>query len=178
MKKTFTALAALTAFAAAPASAAEFAFEFEGDALIGSGPITGSGIFTVSDTPITVNGEEAFQITGISGLLNGSAITGLVPGIFGANNVFYKTEFFVRGQGIGFENEAGQTANLFLQQGSRYRVNTINPFTTGFVDASVQQVNVNGAVPEPATWMMMLIGFMAVGAGMRYRRKTMSVSYG
>ncbi|MBA2466428.1 MAG: PEPxxWA-CTERM sorting domain-containing protein, partial [Sphingomonas sp.] len=28
-----------------------------------------------------------------------------------------------------------------------------------------------GAVPEPATWAMMLIGFGATGAAMRRRRK-------
>lgn len=33
-------------------------------------------------------------------------------------------------------------------------------------------------VPEPASWMMMLFGFFAVGAAMRYRRKpTVQVSY-
>ncbi|MDB5584380.1 MAG: hypothetical protein JWR80_9556 [Bradyrhizobium sp.] len=29
---------------------------------------------------------------------------------------------------------------------------------------------VNGAVPEPATWMMMIFGFLAVGVGLRVRR--------
>lgn len=31
--------------------------------------------------------------------------------------------------------------------------------------------NVNGAVPEPSTWAMMLLGFGAVGYGMRRRRR-------
>lgn len=33
------------------------------------------------------------------------------------------------------------------------------------------------AVPEPASWAMMLIGFGAVGLSMRYRRRKVSVSY-
>lgn len=33
-------------------------------------------------------------------------------------------------------------------------------------------------VPEPATWSMMIIGFGAVGASMRYRRRTSAVAFG
>ncbi len=36
---------------------------------------------------------------------------------------------------------------------------------------NVSVTAVNGAVPEPATWAMMLIGFGAIGASMRRRRK-------
>lgn len=36
---------------------------------------------------------------------------------------------------------------------------------------------VGGAVPEPATWAMMLAGFGAVGATMRYRRRKINVTY-
>jgi len=34
-----------------------------------------------------------------------------------------------------------------------------------------------GAVPEPATWAMMLTGFGLVGSGMRYRRRSTKVSF-
>lgn len=34
-----------------------------------------------------------------------------------------------------------------------------------------------GAVPEPATWALMIVGFGAVGATMRRRRRTKTVSY-
>ncbi|WP_126174431.1 FxDxF family PEP-CTERM protein [Altericroceibacterium xinjiangense] len=33
-------------------------------------------------------------------------------------------------------------------------------------------------IPEPATWGMMILGFMGIGATMRYRRKSTKVSYG
>ncbi len=36
---------------------------------------------------------------------------------------------------------------------------------------NVSVTAVNGAVPEPATWAMMLIGFGAIGASMRRRRR-------
>lgn len=34
-----------------------------------------------------------------------------------------------------------------------------------------------GAVPEPATWMMMLFGFGVIGGAMRYRRRSTRVSF-
>jgi hypothetical protein len=33
------------------------------------------------------------------------------------------------------------------------------------------------AVPEPATWAMMLVGFGMVGSAMRYRRRSTKVVY-
>ena len=35
----------------------------------------------------------------------------------------------------------------------------------------------SGAVPEPATWAMMIGGFGAIGGAMRYRRRKVSVSF-
>ena len=37
---------------------------------------------------------------------------------------------------------------------------------------SVVAQSVAGAVPEPATWSMMLLGFCGIGCAMRFRRKT------
>lgn len=38
--------------------------------------------------------------------------------------------------------------------------------------------NIDGAVPEPATWAMMMLGFAAIGGAMRRRRQTLRVSFG
>ena len=43
---------------------------------------------------------------------------------------------------------------------------------TSFALDNVSVTAVNGAVPEPATWAMMLIGFGAMGVSMRRRRRT------
>ena len=41
-----------------------------------------------------------------------------------------------------------------------------------------RQFNLTGAVPEPATWAMMILGFFAMGSAMRSRKRTrVSVSY-
>ena len=37
---------------------------------------------------------------------------------------------------------------------------------------------VTGAIPEPATWMMMLMGFGLIGAAMRRKRQNVQVSFG
>jgi|tagenome__1003787_1003787.scaffolds.fasta_scaffold19808900_1 hypothetical protein len=44
-----------------------------------------------------------------------------------------------------------------------------NPAFWGLDDVSVQ--GPAGAVPEPATWMTMLLGFAGIGAAMRFRRR-------
>ena len=36
----------------------------------------------------------------------------------------------------------------------------------------IDNVSVQGAVPEPATWAMLILGFGAIGAGMRRRERT------
>ncbi|WP_242141197.1 hypothetical protein [Sphingomonas sp. TREG-RG-20F-R18-01] len=72
----YVAVAAL--FAAAPASAAQFNFTFTTTSLpFGGSAQNGSGIFTTSDTAMTVEGRNAFAITGIAGQINNVAISGL-----------------------------------------------------------------------------------------------------
>ena len=42
----------------------------------------------------------------------------------------------------------------------------------GSGDATLTIASVDGAVPEPSTWMMMLVGFGLLGGAMRYGRNT------
>jgi hypothetical protein len=44
----------------------------------------------------------------------------------------------------------------------------------GFINLALGS---GGAVPEPSTWVMLLIGFGALGASMRGRRQKLTVSY-
>jgi choice-of-anchor C domain-containing protein len=46
-----------------------------------------------------------------------------------------------------------------------------NPSAGNFYGAALDAVSVRSAVPEPGTWALMLLGFGAVGFGMRRRRK-------
>ena len=156
--------------AASPAMATQdFTFGFTTTTPLIGGPGTGSGVITTDGITFSNAGYTAQTITGISGLFNGSSITGLASP-FGANNLYYLTgPSFVDGSGLGFMTAAGTNVNLFFQSSaSSYRINTTGPFTSSFVSAT--SAGVVAAVPEPATWAMMLIGFGAIGFAMRRRR--------
>lgn len=68
------------------------------------------------------------------------------------------------------------TSSLFLQNGTG---GSGSASTFGYV-AQFQTADVTGAVPEPGTWAMMIIGFGAAGASMRRRksRVTSHVQFG
>lgn len=172
MKKLAIGLATAMVVAASPASAASYIFDFAGTNLFGGGPIVGSGTLTTDDMTVQQNGRDAQKITGITGTYNGSSITGLNPTIFGADNFYYLMGQFVSGNGLGFDTAAGTSANLFASVGN-YRVNSVNPFQSGFVTATSSAVA--GAVPEPATWAMMLFGFGGIGFAMRRRLKVRTI---
>ena len=72
--------------------------------------------------------------------------------------------------GIIFEGSATSP----LGGGFRYSNSTGNPIGAGYSDYSVPNMRysatfgaANGAVPEPASWALMIVGFGAVGFGMR-----------
>jgi hypothetical protein len=73
----------------------------------------------------------------------------------------------------------GSGGNLFLDTDNN--IGTMNirtsayqyPFNTGLVTG----FNEPGAVPEPATWAMMIGGFGAIGGAMRYRRRKTTLSF-
>lgn len=155
--------------AASPALAAPYVFNFTTNQALLGGVQTGSGVFTTSDTltmsPLNMLG---YKVTSISGTLNGSAINGL-SGFQGSDNYYYTSgASFVDGSGIGFTTAAGTSASLyFASVAQRYQLTTTSPFSTGYVTASSSAVP--GAVPEPATWGMMILGMGAVGFAMRRR---------
>ena len=69
---------AMVAFVSAPASAAMFIFNSDTTStLFGGGSQTIGGTFTTADTPVDRFGFTGLAITGITGTINGSAITGL-----------------------------------------------------------------------------------------------------
>ena len=113
--------ATLGLLSATPARATDFNFDFSGAGFFG-GSLNATGTLTTDGTAFInpLNGYTAQTITGISGTFNGSAITGLAPGTFGANNLFYTSgPFFVDGNGLGFQTASKIAVNLFVTNGKR-----------------------------------------------------------
>ncbi|WP_243453828.1 PEPxxWA-CTERM sorting domain-containing protein [Sandaracinobacteroides saxicola] len=152
---------------AAPVVAAEYSFSFVTNQPLFGGPVDGSGIFTTSDTPMTVGGETAFAVTSITGMVNGSAIAA-PTGNYG--NYFTTGGTFLDGSGLRFFTAAGNDIRFFFQDSvGRYRVNTFSPGSSSFVTA--MSAPVLGAVPEPGTWATMILGFGAIGLSLRRSRQ-------
>lgn len=88
MRKSVLALVACAGMAVAlPASAAQIMFDFSGPDLIKPGvSISGSGVFTTSDTVTVVGGRNAYAITEITGTVDGNTIV--------APTGFYGNYFF------------------------------------------------------------------------------------
>ena len=178
-----TVALAAALIAAAPASAATFLFTYSGTNTIG-GAFTATGTLTTTDTTTTVSGRQAFTITGITGTRNGAAITGLSPagtdfGGVAIDNLVFATGPFLTGNGFGFS--VANTTNLF----NPYYVGDYEEYVRTAGNADVQNTpgvtftltRVTSAVPETATWGMMIAGFGMMGAALRTRRRSTKVTY-
>lgn len=172
MKAITTMLAAIAAVASMPAAAATFSFTYQSTtSLFGAPPQTLQGTFTTSDTPVQRFGETAFEITGITGTLNSQTITGLF--IITGNPYFYFTTGggFLDGSGVRFNTDSFTNVAFFqpsVGPEDQYRINGGGGISTlGFASSRL----VGGAVPEPSTWLTIILGFGALGFAMRRAAK-------
>lgn len=124
---------------------------FTVDALVDTTDFDGGGIFTAANNP-NLQGPAGSTTTASR---NGSG--SVVRADFGAN---------------GLEG-AGQTSATYIFRTNATNFNLGGTFTTQ--DGSVaQRANFApiAAVPEPASWAMMLMGFGVIGGAMRRRRRS------
>ena len=171
---TFVAMmiAGLTSLGAAlgPASAEVFDWSLTGPAPgLGGVPFPGSGTIIASPTAST----GVFDIDTITGVVNGSEITGTSTFQGAENEVFTNGFAFVGLSGISFETTAGQSVNIFsfFGQGTPPTGNAYGELTSSPGGFGVGTFTLT-AVPEASTWAMMLIGFAGLGiAGYRATRK-------
>ena len=160
---TFAALAAAAAMVPASASAATLLFELSG----------GRNLSFQLDSNPTPDSSQSFL--GEQAVFNG------VDGTRGGGDVTFATISFgtgvfadlsITGGGLDFTQYSGG-GPLFTGPGSApvfapgtYQLtNTFFPAQNSTLTIST----VSGAVPEPATWALFILGFGAVGAGMRRR---------
>lgn len=162
------------------ANAASFSFNFTDT----SSQVLASGFLTTADT---LNALGGYDLTSISGTVTGfGAITGFVPintplpGTSSANGFLYNNTVYTSAyphvdlNGLLFST-AGASWNVYRNgtdvftgfDGTNYIPNSSGTQFAGTFTIT--------AVPEPASWAMMIAGFGLLGATMRRRR--VSVSY-
>ena len=155
-KSIVVALGLIGLMASMPAHAATFIFGF------GNGYDTASGVLTTTDSA-----TDPLTITGITGTFDGNAITSLIaPGGYAANdNLLNRSAPYLNVNGFSFVAN-GINQNIYYSAPEYYTLNGIQPATAGTF--SLREV---AAVPEPATWAMMLTGFLGIGGAIRYRKR-------
>lgn len=174
MRKMFLFAAAALCAAAAPAMATtvpaasapmapagDYSFSYL------AGDYNGSGTLTV---------DASGHITAIAGTANGSSITGLST-YAGADNLLFDgsngTSAWLDFSGMAF-SIVGNAFGIGNTGSGDYGVTDMvsNPAGTccGSHPAALN-ISAIAAVPEPATWAMMLIGFGGIGFAMRGRRR-------
>jgi hypothetical protein len=136
------------------------------------GPESGTGFFTVT-TP-------ALNTSPFDTVANG----GLIAMSFTLSNGLNFTLANATSAGVGFNNTGFNTPEVLNTIGYTGQLSNFvfqlstGGFTYSFSDSANSALNSNGtmtatiaaAVPEPATWAMMILGFAGVGF-MAYRRK-------
>ena len=151
-----------------------------GYGLAGNGVISGNPPFAGLNTDVgsmtftfsaAVSGVLADTNWAISGFSRGLPIT---ASIFDSGNALLETITFSNDGTLndlapgywGFSRGSADIASLTL--------------SNGFIIARDFSVlaEPNGAVPEPASWALMIAGFGLVGSAMRRRRETVRVSFG
>src|SRR5580704_6800805 len=155
--------AALVVGGAAQAKVWDFSYSGGGE--------TGSGTF------ITGEVGSPYMITGITGTADGSAITGL-SSYAGADQLLYiGGPYYADYSGISFATAAAIDYNLtnYPDGFNNITNSVVNP---GGVPCCTVSIDMGvAAVPEPATWAMMLLGFAGLGfAGYRKSREAISLA--
>jgi hypothetical protein len=172
--KSFAAamIAGLLPLAAAsePACAEVFDWSLTGPSpALGGVPFPGSGTITATPT----GSKGVWDIDTITGVVNGSAITGTSAFESADNQLFTNGFAFVSTKGISFETAAGQSVNIFSffaqgtpPTGNAYGELSSNPSAFGVGTFTLT------AVPEPSTWAMLLLGFAGLGFASYGARRT------
>lgn len=194
MKNKHLAIAILAAATAvAPAQAGNFRFTYTGDPVFGANTVMSATLnLTTSDV---LNAVGGYDILSADGTIDGVTVLGLqanltppdpiLEGYFRYDNVLYLSGPVIDPWGL-VVNTAGGSFNFGWvgdpdSPSSYYAImfdgtTHINPHTGLPVPTSYYSEGAVSlaAVPEPASWAMMVTGFGLAGAAMRRRRTAIS----
>lgn len=197
--KTFlgAASACAIALAAAPAAAADFDIA-DGPTFTVAAPAGGEAVFSSSGDPFDGPVDATIGRTGVAagtftdrfifrlgqmGLGSG-AVTTSAASLFGATDLDFNSASFDNGSNIfNFAIGPNGMVESFGSGGIPIFAGATNILTVNYTSrgsgAFGGQLSFEpNAVPEPATWALMLLGFGGIGMAMRRRRKeTVRVKY-
>ena len=98
--------------------------------------------------------------------------------IFNFDGLIQATAFDAMGAVLGTtQNESGLLTLSGIGNISRVNLKSLDQNPTTMDDLQFESV-MGSAIPEPATWIMMLMGFGLIGAAMRRKRQNVQVSFG
>lgn len=122
--------------------------------VFGGGPIGSvqvlGGVFNFNSFDLsTQNGTGEYQV---EGFFNGSSVFSLAGSLSPS----------------GFQTISGLAGNID-------QLNFI--LTANGTSVNLDNIDVSAAVPEPATWAFMILGFGAIGGALRRRKTNVKVSY-
>ena len=168
--------AALASASAIPAQAAEVVWSLQGVSFTDGGIASGTFTFnadtnTISAFSLSVSGGNTTDFPAFT-WDSSTADAVYVPIFTGLNFRSTSSLRQLRLDPVGSLTNAGGTVALDLSSifgGECYNCTPYRAFSSGSLVASA------AAVPEPATWGMMLAGFGAVGWSMRRRRSAAAV---
>ena len=123
-----------------------------------SAGLSGSGMLTATQST-----SGSWIVNTIAGTVDNSNITGLANFLGADNLVFPSSTTLVDDHGFSFSLQNGEDVDIFSgAPNGLYDIESTN--TNGAADFTL-----TAAVPEPATWAMMILGFAGLGF-MAYRR--------
>lgn len=184
MRILASAVALATALtAAAPASALTFLFSYSGVGTV-LGAFSATGTLTTTDTTTLTSSGQAYTITDITGTRTNAGATSAITGLIAAGTDFggvaidnyLLTNTALRLTDAGFGFSVAGTTNLFNPY---YVGGAYQEYVRSATNDDVQNTSnlvfvvtpVAAAVPEPASWALLISGFGLVGGVMRRRTK-------
>lgn len=181
MRKLVLGLVGAAALCVSPAANAAVTVVGGGTSVDVTGP-TGSDVnFSLgySDSGVSNPFTETLTFMNTLAGFYGVTLTTTASAAGATNDVDITSAFLTGGSIVGsvslatlFNNDVIESyglSNLFLSSGTYTLTITGSRGTTGSFGGNVSFAA--GAVPEPATWAMMLLGFGTVGFAMRRRRR-------
>lgn len=165
------AAAAATALSATQASATAFYINY-------SGTSAANGAFSAALTGDEVNGVINSIFGTRTSTIGTYTVTGLSP-YAGADQHITGVFPFADFNGISYSTTDNNSYNFYSSGGGAFELNSAsNPGGNASNDAPLSPESISAAVPESATWAMMLLGFGMMGLALRKRSNVRTtVSY-